>query len=346
MTHITQFYKALLLVLLVTAVLSACAQRPVAEPVSEPEQVSEAEPLIAGAMSEAELLAEPIRFYLNLPYAGNDNSRQQLDIYVPERPSYVPMPVVIYLHGGLWQEGDKAEAPGRLLSLVTSGDYALVSVGYRLTDEAQWPAQLHDVKAAIRWVRARADDYGMDPQRIAVWGRDAGGQLALMSGMTNHAQDMAGHLGPYNHIRSDVAAVVNYSGMSDLNALLEQESSIDRAAGNAPEARLVGGNLRDNSDIASAASAIHYIRSAAPPVFTAHGTEDDIVPYQQARRLHQRLEEAEVESFMVSLLGTGHGSAQHQQVPAAWTEADKRARQFLDRVLLGRNQQVDISSIE
>ena len=342
-----QLYKALLLVLLVSALLSGCAQRPAPdEPVSEPEAMTEPDPLMAGAMSEAELLAQPIRFYLNLPYAGNANPRQQLDIYVPERPSYVPMPVVIYLHGGLWQEGDKAEAPGRLLPLVASGDYALVSVGYRLTDEAQWPAQLHDVKAAIRWVRARSDDYGIDPQRIAVWGRDAGGQLALMSGMTNNAQDMAGNLGPYTHIRSDVAAVVNYSGLTDLNALLDQESSIDRAAGNAPEALLVGGNLRDNNDIASAASAIHYIRSNAPPVLTVHGTEDEVVPYQQARSFHQRLEEAEVEAFMISLLGTGHGSAQHQQVPAAWTEADKRARQFLDRVLLGRNQQVDTSAIE
>ena len=341
-----QMYKTLLLALLVSALLVGCAQRPVPEPMDEPEPVIDTDPLIAGGMSDAELLAEPIRFYLNLPYAGNDNPRQQLDIYIPERPSYVPMPAVIYLHGGLWQEGDKAEAPGRMLPLVTSGDYALVAVGYRLTDEAQWPAQLHDVKAAIRWVRARADDYGIDPQRIAVWGREAGGQLALMSGMTNNAQDMAGNLGPYTHIRSDVAAVVNYSGLTDLNALLEQESSIDRAAGNAPEARLVGGNLRGNNDIASAASAIHYIRSAAPPVFTAHGTEDEIVPHQQAQRFHQRLEEAEVEGFMVSLLGTGHGSAQHHQVPAAWAEADKRARHFLDRVLLGRNQQVDTSAIE
>lgn len=339
------FYKTLTLALLLSLVISACAQRPPAEPVSEPDETA-IDLVIPGAMSESELLAEPVRFYLDVPYAGTDNSRQQLDIYIPEQPSYVPMPVVIYLHGGLWQEGDKAEAAGRMLPLVTSGDYALVSVGYRLTDEAQWPAQLHDVKAAIRWVRSRADDYGFDPQRIAVWGRGAGGQLALMSGVTNHAQDMAGHLGAYTHIRSDVAAVVNYAGVSDINGLLEQSSTVDRAAGNAPEARLIGGSLRDNSDIASAASAVHYIREGAPPVLTVHGTEDNIVPYQQARNLHQQLAEAGVEEFMISLLATGHGSASHRQVPAAWVEADNRARQFLDRVLLGRSQQVDISPIE
>lgn len=337
--------KKLILILLVSSVVSACAQRPPAEPVSEPE-TTDLELVVAGAMSEAELLAEPVRFYLDVPYADTDNRRQQLDIYIPERPSYVPMPVVVYLHGGLWREGDKAEATGRLLPLVTSGDYALVSVGYRLTNEAQWPAQLDDVKAAIRWVRARADDYGFDPQRIAVWGRGAGGQLALMSGMTNHAQDMAGQLGTYTHIRSDVAAVVNYAGVSDMNALLEQPSSVDRAAGNAPEALLVGGSLRDNYDNASAASAVHYIRDGAPPVLTVHGTEDNIVPYQQARNLHQRLTEAGVEEYLISLLATGQGSAAHKQVPAAWAEADNRARQFLDRVLLGRSQQVDTSPIE
>lgn len=339
------WYKRLLLSLLVIFVVTACAQRPAPEPMEE-EEVIAIEPRLPGAMTEAELLAQPVRFYFNIPYASNDNQRQQLDLYIPERPSYVPMPVVIYLHGGQWQGGDKAEAPGRMLPLVTSGDYAVVAVGYRLTDEAQWPAQLHDVKAAIRWVRARADDYGLDPQRIALWGRGAGGQLALVSGMTNQAQDMAGFLGPYTHIRSDVSAVVNYAGISDMNSLLEQESSLDRAAGNAPEAKLIGGNLQDNNDIASAASALHYIRNGAPPVLTVHGTSDNIVPYQQALDFHQRLAEAEVEQHMISVLGGGHPDAEHIELPAAWAEADERARQFLDRILLGRNLPVDGSNIE
>lgn len=339
------WYKIFSLTLLVMVLLTACAQRPAPEPVVE-EEVEAIEPRLPGAMSEGELLAQPVRFYLNLPYAKNDNLRQQLDIYIPEQPSYVPMPVVIYLHGGHWEAGDKAEAPGRMLPLVTSGDYAVVSVGYRLTSEAHWPAQLHDVKAAIRWVRARADDYGLDPQRIALWGRDAGGQLALMSGMTNQAQDMAGFLGPYTHIRSDVAAVVNYAGVSDLNNLLLQDSSVDRAASNAPEARLVGGNLQDHNDIASAASAVHYIRPGGPPVLSVHGTSDEIVPYQQAIDLHQRLKDAEIEQHLISLLGGGHPSAEHEPLAEAWAEADERARQFLDRVLLGRSEPVDNANIE
>lgn len=339
------WYKTLGLTLLVIFVVTACAQRPAQEPVVEEEETA-AEPRLPGAMSEAELLAQPVRFYLNIPYAGNNNQRQQLDLYIPERPGYVPMPVVIYLHGGQWQSGDKAEAPGRMLPLVTSGDYAVVAVGYRLTDEAQWPAQLHDVKAAIRWVRARADDYGLDPQRIALWGRGAGGQLAMMSGMTNQAQDMAGFLGPYTHIRSDVSAVVNYAGISDINSLLEQESALDRAAGNAPEAKLIGGNVQDNNDIASAASAVHYIRNGAPPLLTVHGTEDNIVPYQQALDFHQRLQDAEVEEYLLSVPGAGHPDAEHLKLPAHWAEADNRARHFLDRILLGRNTQVDVSAIE
>lgn len=326
--------------------VAACAQRPSPEP--EPE-VTQPDPLptaVAGAKSEAELLRHPIRFYRDIHYAANDNAQQSLDVYVPDNPSYVPMPVVIYLPGGLWQDVDKDEAPGRLLSLVTSGDYAVVSVNYRTTDEAQWPAQLHDVKAAIRWVRARADQYGFDPQRIALWGRESGGHLALMAAVTNSAQDMAGTLGPYAHIRSDVAAVVNYAGVSDVNALLGQDSDIDRSSSTAPEAALIGGLLTQNSDIASAASPVHYIRQTTPPVFTAHSSDDSVTPFAQSRRLHQILEDAEIESYLVNLVQAGSPTAEPVEADSAWGRADARAVSFLNRVLLGSDTRVSTSSIE
>lgn len=329
--------------------LSGCAQRPA--PQTQPAdselettqpgfEVVEADPQFTwpGQMSETELAREPLRYYLDIPYAANNNVRQQLDIYIPENPNYVPLPVILYIHGGNWAEGDKADAPRRLLPFLRSGDFAVVSVGYRLTDEAQWPAQLHDIKAAIRYIRARAEDYGLDPQRIALWGRDSGGHLALMAGITNQAQDMAGNLGAFTYIRSDVSAVVNYGGVSNINALLEQNSNVDRAAGNSPEARLIGGLIRENNDIASAASPVHYIRDSAPPILTIHGTRDSVVPYEQARGLHRRLDEAGTEHYLIDALG-----AEYDALPA---EADARALQFFERILLGRSQRVDTSSIQ
>lgn len=280
----------------------------------------------------------PVRVYQNLRYAETTNTRQRLDIYVPESPSYVPMPVVIYIHGGSWSSGSRSELPAVLHEMLGSQNYAVVSVGYRLTNEAQWPAQLHDVKAAIRWVRARAEQYGFDPQRIALWGDEAGGHLALIAGLTNNAQDMAGTLGQYTHIRNDVAAVVNFGGVSNINALLDQRSSIDRAAATSPEARLVGGLLRDNNDVASAASPIHYIRPAAPPVLSVHSTEDSVIPYEQARALHRRLKDAETEQYLVTVLGDHHDNYPPQAYERAWN--------FIDRVLRGRNVAVDTAVIE
>lgn len=302
--------------------------------IPEPERPDEPDPVVEEEPADT----IPVRMYQNLRYADTANARQRLDVYVPESPSYVPMPVVVFLHGGSWSSGSRSELPDVLLEMLRSQDYAVVSVGYRLTNEAQWPAQLHDVKAAIRWVRARSEHYGFDPQRIALWGEEAGGHLALIAGLTNNAQDMAGNLGPYTHIRNDVAAVVNFGGVSDINALLDQRSSIDRASATAPEARLVGGLLRNNNDVASAASPIHYIRPAAPPVLTVHSTEDSVIPYEQARSLHRRLEDAKTEEYLISILGDHHNNYPPQAYERAWI--------FVDRVLRGRNVTVDTAVIE
>lgn len=334
----------LCLLMLGLLLLSACAQRPPTE-ASQPEPAPE--PVMpAGAMSETDLVAAGIRLYEDISYTSSDNPRHRLDVYVPERPNYIPMPVVIYIHGGNWQEGDKSEAAQRMVPLLRQGDYAVVAINYRLTDEAQWPAPLHDVKAAIRWTRAQADRYHFDVQRIALWGREAGGLLALVSGMSNHAPDMAGNLGPYTHIRSDVSAVVNYYGVSDINALLKQSSTIDRASAQAPEALLIGGGIQQHSDIASAASAVHYIRASAPPVLSVHGNLDQQVPVAQSQRLHQRLNDYGIENYLVTLLGEGQGDANEVLSDSPWGQADERAQTFLDRILLGHAEQVNVSAIE
>lgn len=347
----TNFIRVGFSIVIIATLVSACAYQPSSAPTSHAEPIPPSVIAIPGAQTPDQLLAYPIRFYLDIPYAGTQNPQQTLDLYLPDQPSYLPMPVVIYLPGspslgGMWQNVDKSEAPSRMLPLVTSGDFAVVAVNYRHSTEAQWPAQLHDVKAAVRWVRARAEQYGFDPQRIAVWGREAGGHLALMSGMTNHAQDMAGTLGAYTHIRSDVAAVVNYAGVSDINALLSQPSSIDRASSNAPEALLIGGLIAQQSDLASAASPLHYIRDTAPAVFTAHGQQDTVVPISQSLQLHRALDEAGVEAYLITLLSADSSTARPVDAGSAWAAADARAFSFLRRVLLGHDVEVNTSSID
>lgn len=129
----------------------------------------------------------PIEAHFDLPYAGNTHPRQMVDLYVPKnRTVTTPLPVVEFIHGGAWIGGDRKSAAGALGGLLLNGNYAGISVGYRMSTEAKWPAQIYDCKAAIRWIRGNAAKYNLDPDRIAVWGGSAGGHLtSLLIPLTN-----------------------------------------------------------------------------------------------------------------------------------------------------------------
>jgi len=291
----------------------------------------------SAALSQAELSAEPIRFELDLPYGDSGDPRRRLDLYLPDEPASDALPVIVFLHGGGWMQGDKADGAGHLLPFVRDGAYAGVSAGYRLTGEAEWPAQIHDARTVIRWVRAHADEYGLDPGRIAVWGRDAGAHLALMVGVTGDTAALDGEDGPYGEHSSHVSAVVNFFGVTDIPALVGQPSDVDRTGPNAPEARLIGGTVPDNEQRARAASPMSYISAADPPVLTLHGTADRTVPYDQAVRLDRKLNALGVDSYLISVTDAGHGG-----FPA---EADARVAWFLGNVLLGEPVAVPTSPL-
>jgi len=121
----------------------------------------------------------------DIPYAGTENPRQMLDLVLPvKREGSEPLPVIAFIHGGGWRNGNKSSGVNRVAGLVQTGRYVGVSIGYRLTGEAIWPAQIHDCKAAIRWLRCNAKEHGMDPDKIAVWGSSAGGHLVSILGST------------------------------------------------------------------------------------------------------------------------------------------------------------------
>lgn len=289
---------------------------------------------VTGVVRLKELRRQPITFELDIPYANTDHPRQRLDLYLPKDRKSDKLPVIVYFHGGGWLQGNKADGAGRLMTLVRTGKYAGVSVGYRLSREATWPAQLHDCKAAIRWVRAHADQYGLDPDRIAVWGRSAGAHLALMIGVTGDGPEGEGAFGSTDGASSKVACVANYFGVTDIPALVGQPSDIDRTTPGAPEAQLLGGPLLDNPAKAQAASPIAYVTADDPPVLTVHGDADRAVPYDQAVRLDAALRQAGVPSYFVTVKGAGHGD-----FPKGVNE---RLQAFFARYLLG--QQVDIST--
>lgn len=284
-------------------------------------------------------LPEGVKLVADLPYADNDNPRQQLDLLLPERPADdKPLPVVVFIHGGAWRGGDRKGGQPMIASLVASGRYAGASVGYRLSGEAIWPAQIHDCKAAIRWLRANAKKYNLDADKIAVWGASAGGHLVAMLGTSGGVKELEGTLGKHTDQSSRVTCVVNFFGPTELLTMGKFPSSIQHDAANSPESLLIGGAIQENKDKARAASPITYVSKDDPPFLTLHGSEDPLVPYNQGERLHEELTKVGVSSVLVKVEGAGHGFGGPQ--------VNERVRAFLDKHLRGQDVEVPATPIK
>jgi acetyl esterase/lipase len=279
----------------------------------------------ASARQPAAKLPDSVRAELDLPYAATDNPRQRLDLYLPKAAAAdAKLPLVVYIHGGGWQAGDK-RAGLMLLPLVQSGQYALASVGYRLTDEAIWPAQIHDCKAAIRWLRAHAPQYGIDPERIGVAGSSAGGHLVCLLGTTAGMAALEGTIGDHDAVDSRVACVVDQFGPTDF---IDIEGANDAALG--VVAKLLGGRPADVPDVARAASPLYHVTKDDAPTLCIHGTADPLVPYSQSTKLDRAFDEAGVECLVLTIPDGGHGGFRHPDVSI-------RTLQFLDKHLRGKD---------
>mgnify|MGYP001156743579 FL=1 len=245
----------------------------------------------------------------NLPYAENGNHRQTLDLILPGNPDHKKLlPLVIWIHGGGWKSGDKktGHSPNLIPALVKTGRYAGATIGYRLSGEANWPAQIYDCKAAIRWLRANAGKFGYDPTRIALWGSSAGGHLVSMLGTTGRNNELEGTLGNHLDQSSHVQAVVNYYGPSALLQMNDHPSKINHNAAGSPESQLMGFPIQESKSKTKQASPLHHVTNFAPPFIHLHGTEDPLVPYHQSKVFHQALKKKGVPSTLITLQGGGH----------------------------------------
>lgn len=270
-----------------------------------------------------------IESHLDFPYADTDNPRQRLDLYLPKtRKSDKPLPVIVFIHGGGWKAGDKSGGLGNIARFVQSGEYAGVSVGYRLTDEAQWPAQIHDCKAALRWIKANAKKHGLDASKIAAWGTSAGGHLVSFLGTSGDVKELEGTLGKHLDQNSTVACVVNFFGPEDFLTMVRQPSTIDRTKGkDYPEALLLGGSVQERESAAKEASPVTHVSKGDAAFFTTHGTKDPLVPFAQGQEIHAALQKAGVPSLLQEMTNGGHGF----KSPIL----DDRVKQFLDLHLRG-----------
>ena len=264
----------------------------------------------------------------DISYAGTDNARQTLDLALPiKRTSDKPLPVIAFIHGGGWRGGSKDGGLNRIRDFLKSGNYAGVSIGYRLSNEAKWPAQIHDCKAAIRWVKANAVEHGLDGSKIAVYGTSAGGHLVAMLGTSVGVKAMDGSIGAYTSLSTKVACVVDYFGPTNFLRMNDFESRIDHDAKDSPEGLLIGGPVQDNKKKTITADPISYVTKDDSPFLIVHGTKDMAVPYNQSVILNAALNEVDVPTALLTVVDGGHG--------VGGGELNKRLQIFFDHHLKG-----------
>ncbi len=237
---------------------------------------------------------------LNIAYVPNGTERQTLDLYLPSTGTNLPL--IVWIHGGGWLEGSKEKPPG--LGFLKHG-FAMASINYRFSQDAIFPAQLIDCKAAIRWLRAHALENGIDPGRIGVWGASAGGHLVALLGTTGDVKefDQGENLG----VSSRVQAVCDWFGPTDFTQMTNYPSDIKHDAPDSPEARLIGGPISKNIEKAERANPIHYITKDDPPFLIMHGDKDPAVPLEQSQLLADALQKAGVPVTFHVVPGGGHG---------------------------------------
>ena len=264
----------------------------------------------------------------NVVYNVADGQELKLDVYRPRDPA-VPVPVVMYIHGGGWVAGTKEGSVLGALEFLHLG-MAVVNVEYRLAKVAPAPAAVEDCRCALRWIVRNAERMKFDVNRIVVAGGSAGGHLALMTGMTTRAAGFDRPCPAPESIRwtgSDttepkVAAVVNFFGITDVADMLED--------GGNPRGYAIEwvGNRQNVPRIAAQVSPLTYVRKDLPPILTIHGDKDTLVPVAHARRLHEALQKAGAQSELLILPGAGHGDFNAEQA----RQAEDAVRAFLTKL--------------
>jgi acetyl esterase/lipase len=238
-----------------------------------------------------------VKVLRNLQYIEGGHERNCLDLYLPGAVKD-RLPLIVWIHGGAWQGGSKTNCPA--VPMVTQG-YAVASINYRLSQHAVFPAQLEDCKAAIRWLRANATKYHLDPDHVGAWGASAGGHLVALLGTTGDVKDLEGNGGNLNQ-SSRVQCVVDWFGPSDLTILGDKGNHPD-----SPVFQLIGGSLQENKDKARKASPLAYVNKDSAPFLIMHGDQDKVVPVEQSKALAEKLEKAGVEVKFQVIEGSGHG---------------------------------------
>lgn len=239
-----------------------------------------------GLWSTTLIAAQPTQE--GIEYARFGETPLLLDLFLPAEISR-PVPVIVWVHGGAWRSGSRSDVP--VAGLVNNG-FAIASIDYRLSPVARFPAQVHDIKAAIRYLRAHAEEFKFDPARFVIAGSSAGGHLAALVGVTNGHPVLEGTVGEHRRQSSDVQAIVSFYGASDLTTILSQSTPHGLSVRVPALQLLLGGQPDQQPDLARLASPVMHIDQRDPPLMLIHGDQDPQMPLQQSAELASAYEKA------------------------------------------------------
>ena len=241
---------------------------------------------------------------MDIEYARTGDLSLKLDLHMPKAKN---PPLVVYVHGGAWRAGSKSDVP--IAGLLDHG-FAIASVDYRLSTQARFPAQIHDIKAAIRFLRANASSFAINAERIAIIGSSAGGHLAALAGVTSGNAELEGRVGGHLGQSSAVSAIVSFYGASNLESILGQSTEFGLGV-RIPALKLLLGDLPEKAPaIARLASPVAHLDKSDPPLLLLHGDADPQMPPAQSEEFAKAYAARGLSVKLITMPGAKHGGAE------------------------------------
>jgi acetyl esterase/lipase len=256
-------------------------------------------PMAAFAATAA--AAEPVQ--RDIEYARVGEQFLKLDLHLPKAAN---PPLIVYVHGGAWRAGSKSDVP--ITKLLDHG-FAIASVDYRLSTQAQFPAQINDLKAAVRFLRAKSEEFHIDTKRIAIVGSSAGGHLAALTGVTNGHATLEGNVGEHPDQSSAVQCIVSLYGASNLQSILGQSTEFGLKMRVPALQLLLGAQPAEKPDLARLASPVAHLDKSDPPLLLIHGDADPQMPPEQSREFAKAYEALKLPVQFIIIPGAKHGGA-------------------------------------
>ena len=283
--------------------------------------------LLPAPSMNSHLAAQEIREHRDLVFATVDGLDLALDLYLPAGVANPPL--FVWVHGGAWRDNTKSSVP---MAFVRNG-FATASLDFRQSTQARFPAQVHDIKAAIRFLRARAADFGYRIDRIAIGGDSSGGHLAALVGVTNGHSELEGRVGEHRDQSSSIQAILDYYGATNLTTILTQSTPYGLGVREPALDLLLGGLPTANEEtmrLARLASPVLHVDADDPPIHILHGDQDPQMPINQSHELHGAYLELGLDATLEVVHGSAHGGA-------AFLSGDRLARAlaFLRRTIGG-----------